>query len=155
MNLFQSGFFTLRSGKQSQWKIECDSLTKEDWATLARMAADILPPFRWVSGVPRGGIPFGEALMKYVSDDEKLPILIAEDVCTTGGSMERHRVHCRGCLNRPNDTEFIGVCVFARERAWPKWIKPLFAFNPPAEWQVAALTDEEVLWAKDKIRKEK
>lgn len=126
MNLFMTGDFTLRSGKKSRWKIECDALTKEDWAGLAAMAAEIIPPFGGVLGVPKGGIPFADALRRYATERQSDPLLIAEDVCTTGGSMVRYVKS----LNISPDMRYYGVCVFAREEEWPTWVRPLFAFNP-------------------------
>ena len=35
MTLLQEGNFTLASGKTSEFKIECDALTQEDWSTAA------------------------------------------------------------------------------------------------------------------------
>lgn len=124
MNLFQWGLFTLRSGKTSNWKLECDGITADEWGALAAMAAEILPPFSVVSGVPRGGDPFAMSLATYRTEDAGT-MLIAEDVCTTGGSMERWRA---GLTIR--ESKVIGVCVFAREPVWPDWVFPLFAFNP-------------------------
>jgi orotate phosphoribosyltransferase len=109
--LFRVGDFTLRSGVAARWRIECDALTADDWAGLAAMAAEILPPFGAVEGVPRGGIPFADALKKYAS---RGPLLLVEDVCTTGGSMERHRA----------GREAIGVCAFARGVP-PAWVTPV------------------------------
>lgn len=130
--LFQTGDFTLRSGKKSKWKIECDALSPDDWAGLAAMAVEILPPFRLARGVPRGGLPFAEALERYATGRMCDPILIAEDVCTTGGSMVRFRHHTSGVGDgQPVPvSEYIGVCVFAREPTWPDWVRPLFHFNP-------------------------
>jgi orotate phosphoribosyltransferase len=113
--LFQSGSFTLASGETSNWKIECDGISPLEWKTLALMASEILPPFGAVEGVPRGGIPFAEALAEYATEG---PLLIAEDVVTTGGSMERYRA----------DREAIGVAVFSRGTA-PEWVTPLFVLN--------------------------
>lgn len=113
-NLFQSGIFKLASGQYSNWKIECDALTKQDWATLAAMAYEILPPFGEVVGVPRGGIPFADALSHYMTSMSKT-LLIVEDVVTTGNSIEKFR----------NGRDAIGVCVFAREKC-PDWVTPLF-----------------------------
>lgn len=118
--IFQVGSFTLASGAKSNWKIECGSLTKADWAGLAAMAAEILPPFREVRGVPRGGVPFADALRRYVTQG---PVLVAEDVVTTGGSMERFAA--AECGNWPGSPERIGVCVFARGPV-PDWVTPLF-----------------------------
>ena len=124
LGLFRSGDFTLRSGRRSRWKIECDAFTTEDWTTLALMASEVLPRFRDVLGVPRGGVPFAQALVPFASGEVSDPFLIAEDVCTTGGSMERFRDSLGG------EGPFVGVCVFAREPTWPGWVKPLFCFNP-------------------------
>jgi hypothetical protein len=67
VSLFQLGDFTLASGASSLWKIECDALTPEDWQALAQMAVEILPPFGEVVGVPRGGVPFADALRPFVT----------------------------------------------------------------------------------------
>lgn len=115
MSLFQLGDFILRSGKQSGWKIQCEYLTNEDWRALAFMAAEILPPFGSVEPVPTGGIAFATALRFYADPDESDTILIAEDVVTTGGSMERIR----------EGREAIGICVFVRGTP-PDWVTPLF-----------------------------
>lgn len=115
MSLFQLGDFVLHSGKLSRFKIDCESLKPEDWEMLAWMAANILPRFSTVEPVPKGGIPFAEALMKYRSSDTHA-LLICEDVITTGASMDRVR----------NGRDAFGVCVFARGVRCPKWVKPLF-----------------------------
>lgn len=110
--LFQVGDFVLRSGLRSGWKIECDALSEGDWAAAALMAAEILPPFGRVEGVPRGGVPFALALARHAT---RGPLLIAEDVVTTGGSMERFRA----------GREAIGVALFGRGSP-PDWVTPLF-----------------------------
>lgn len=144
-NLFQLGNFTLNSGAKAAWKIECDALTSRDWDALARMAADVLPPFGSVWGVPRGGLPFAAALDKYATCDcggpraahargefhtfsaHRYPALVCEDVCTTGGSMERFVAGAKAAANSGGTfpENYIGVCVFARDR-YPTWVTPLF-----------------------------
>ncbi len=126
--LFQLGEFVLRSGQRSEWKIEADALTPDDWEALAKMASEILPPFGAVHGVPRGGVPFANALRKYsraCSTGIPRPVLIAEDVCTTGGSMERFRA---GLGSLASGWPSIGVCVFARGEC-PGWVTPLFSMT--------------------------
>lgn len=55
--LFQRGDFTLASGARSFWKIECDNLSDEEVAILARLLAERIPTaFYDVVGVPRGGL---------------------------------------------------------------------------------------------------
>lgn len=89
INLFQRGDFTLASGQKATWKIECDALTPSDWAGLAAMAVErIALPFACVLGVPRGGLPFAEALTPYIDRDAGTT-LVVDDIWTTGGSMER------------------------------------------------------------------
>lgn len=140
MPLFQYRWgdpFKLRSGITSEWKIECDDLTQEDWEALACMAFPLLEPFGEVVGVPRGGLPLANAMATYSrscsvtyfhpSHDwclgSPLPLLIAEDVMTTGDSMERLRAQY------PNRT-VIGVCVFARGVP-PTWVTPIFQMTQP------------------------
>lgn len=122
--LFRSGDFTLRGGAKSAWKLECDALTPEDWAGLARIALQLLGTckFRDVRGVPRGGLPFAEALKPYCDPNAAI-VLIVEDVVTTGGSMERFSAQVFAELGP--ETPVTGLCVFARGRC-PGWVKPLF-----------------------------
>jgi orotate phosphoribosyltransferase len=119
MNLFQLGDFTLHSGQKSSWRIECDALTPEDWAALAAMAAERLPQFSVVIGVPRGGTPFEEALRAHATDDQQLPVLLVDDVWTTGGSMRAER------KKWPTKWRVIGCVVFARGPV-DDWVTPLF-----------------------------
>ena len=116
MHLFNEGVFALHSGELSSWKIDCDSLTDEDWSTLARMAINVLPDFGKVVGVPKGGLSFANALKKYTTEGS--PVLIADDVLTTGGSMEEIR---------KGDKDVLGIVVFARKKP-PDWVKALFTY---------------------------
>ncbi len=100
--VFQRGDFLLAGGSRSSWKIECDALTSEDWATLAMMAVEQGLTFSGALGVPRGGLLFAEALRPYVSDG---PVLIVDDVLTTGGSILRLMAEHPGS---------IGLVAFAR-----------------------------------------
>ncbi len=124
INLFQSGDFALHSGNKSSFKIECDSLTFDDWVTLAKMASEILPPFREVIGIPNGGIVFANCLKKYVT---KGKVLIVDDVLTTGNSMLELR-HILTKDRSLTSDDFIGVVAFARGKC-PDWIMPLFQLN--------------------------
>lgn len=117
MNLFQQGNFTLNSGIQSPLKIECDMLAVSDWTTLAKLVSERFE-FSGVHGVPTGGFTFSEALRPYATENEDHPFLLADDVLTTGGSMERAKEE----LDYPN---IIGIVVFARNPP-PKWIYPIF-----------------------------
>ena len=116
VNLFQSGDFTLHSGEQSALKIECDALTSADWDTLAAMVAQRFK-FAAVSWVPTGGMKFAFALQDYATNDTAHPVLLVDDVLTTGESMEATRL----LLSDPS----IGVVAFARG-ACPDWIHPIF-----------------------------
>lgn len=113
MNLFQ--FFPdgiiLNSGKISKWKIECDALSKEDIQTIAFMLSEKLQPFGSVIGIPTGGLKLAIAMEKYITQG---PLLIVDDVLTTGNSMEQMR----------KEANAIGAVIFARNIC-PKWIIPL------------------------------
>lgn len=133
MNLFQSGEFTLRSGITSKFKIECDALTKDDWETLAIIAADLVPyEFSAVFGVPRGGIPFADALRKHVTPDSPF-VLIADDVFTTGGSIRRFVDLITEDRTLPKGAIVETVVAFAREIV-PTEVTALFQM-PSSLWR--------------------
>ncbi len=113
MTIFRKGQFTLHSGFPSDWFIDMSALTKEDWDTLAMLALRVAGAFGMVEGVPKGGIPLAKRLQN--SRTAKAPLLIVDDVLTTGASMEKQR----------DGREAIGVVVFARGPC-PEWITPLF-----------------------------
>lgn len=118
MNLFQLGQFTLNSGEISAYKIDCDALTDNDWACLAYIVSRQFQPFGSVEGVPRGGLKLAEHLVKYATAG---PLLIVDDVVTTGNSMERHRAGRRA----------YGVAVFNRSTdiSLPPWMETLFSMR--------------------------
>lgn len=122
MNFVMRGDFVLRSGKKSSYKIECDALTKDDWDGIAAgiMEELDLPPFRHAVGVPRGGIPLANALNAYAQEVlTGSPVLICEDVVTTGGSLEKFRRENYG------GEHVIGVAFVCRGSC-PEWVRPLF-----------------------------
>lgn len=164
-NLFRSGEFVLHSGQPSGWKIDADALTDADLATLAAIAAERLPPFGSVEGVPNGGLRFAEALQPHAVckwcghcwaahcghayDIRSAPpthcsqgcgckafgaidsLLIAEDVVTTGASIERHRA----------GRDALGVAIFARG-ACPDWVFPLFTMGQSVQLPAAEAWEE-------------
>lgn len=119
-SLFQRVDFISHSGLPLTWKIECDALTPQDWEALAQMATEVLPPFSHVLAVPSGGLPFAEALRAHKKEGIVRRVLIADDVLTTGASMEEYRLH--------SETGTLGVVAFARGPC-PDWVTPLFTFS--------------------------
>lgn len=121
-HLFNLGLFALSSGKNSNFKIDCDVLTDEDWDTLAYLALKKLKEsFCIVVPVPSGGNKFAAALKPFAcgwATDQ--PILIVDDVLTTGASMEGMRRKHEG-----NGGTCIGVVAFARGLC-PDWVIPIF-----------------------------
>ncbi len=118
-NLFQSGNFILHSGSLSHWKIDCDALTNDDWATLALMISERVK-FSVAIPIPCGGVKFASALRRYETGRiDRDPVLIVDDVLTTGTSMEEKRKYY---------PDSIGAVVFARGDC-PDWITPLFQMN--------------------------
>lgn len=119
-NLFVGGNFVLNSGQRSDFKIECDALTEKDWRTIAYVISKKYD-FKFVRGVPTGGIELQNRLLTY-RNPESNTFLIVDDVLTTGGSMERFKQVLEGTYP-PYD--YKGVVLFAREKC-PDWIEPVF-----------------------------
>lgn len=115
-HLFQQGDFTLHSGRKSWFKIDCDALTEDDWKTLARLIAE-RHSFRSVVGIPTGGLELAVALQPYCELDVNLPVLIVDDVLTTGNSMN--------AVADTLKTNVVGVVIFSRTKDYPFWITPI------------------------------
>lgn len=124
-NLFQAGEFVLSSGSRSSFKIDCDALTDADWHTLAMLIADRVPAFAAVQGVPLGGQPLAHHLERRAQPWAKSPLLIVDDVLTTGRAMETAKLKA---LKRNALQPIIGAVVFARGPV-PSWIVPLFQMS--------------------------
>ena len=110
--LFEYGSFTLHSNSISNWRINCENLTHDDWHNLVQIAIKHLDPFGSVEGIPTGGIQFANAFSPYIS---KGSVLIVDDVLTTGASMEIHR----------NNRKAQGIVAFARGPI-PFWVTSIF-----------------------------
>lgn len=134
-NLFVRKDFFGHSGRLMHYKIECDALQPEDYDTLAFIICDKLERMatvhfkgsgiKKVIGVPRGGIPFQQAIEREMTRRGGFTAngvtLIVDDVLTTGASMEAARATC-------DDPDACGIVVFSRGRC-PNWIKPIFEMN--------------------------
>jgi hypothetical protein len=112
--IFQLARLIGHSGGTLSWKVECDALTDQDWNCLAALAWRILPSFGLIEGVPRGGLRFAEQLHHF-STAGCSTLLIADDVCTTGASLEAQRA----------GRDAIGVVAFARSGC-PSWVTPIW-----------------------------
>lgn len=118
MALFNLRPTTLSSGRPSSWIIDCTALTKDDWAWAAAEIARWSGEFSSVEGVPQGGLCLAEALKPYTS--ARGPLLIVDDVLTTGESMTAHR----------GKRVAYGYVLFDRSRgARPHWIQALWTLD--------------------------
>jgi len=121
INLFQLGKFMLHSGKKSLWKIDCDALTDEDYEVLAYIVAkEWKLHYMKVITIPTGGNRFANKLKRYETWNWSDPILIVDDVLTTGNSFE--------VVKKEEVKEVIGVVIFARGQC-PDWVRPIFQMN--------------------------
>jgi hypothetical protein len=59
--------------------------------------------------------------------------LVAEDVVTTGGSIERYIMAMKDDPQTVFPAQYVGVCVFARGKC-PPWVTPLFTMTPVRKW---------------------
>ena len=127
ISLFRLGDFRLHSGSRSAFKIDCDALTDADWSAVATLIPERIGKFGAAIGVARGGLKFAAALALLASGGE-YPLLIVDDVLTTGRSMEEARA-C-ALYERP-DRDVLGCVVFARGGSIPSWITALFTLQMP------------------------
>ncbi len=128
--LFQFGWFASHAGFQLPWKFDADALSGDDIEALARL-------IRWkfafsgIYGVPRGGERLADTLRPHV--EPGYPMLIVDDVLTTGRSMikarERH-------LSLFPEVPVIGVVILARGQC-PDWVWPILSVN---EWAQSRAT---------------
>lgn len=128
-SLFNFGDFKLHSGAMSDFKIDCDALTEQDFKALAKIAWKRLPAFGSVKAIETGGTALAiEIILQTPKDYDytKLPILIVDDVFTTGKSMAEARKLVEG-----TGREAIGFVIFARchRDDVPAWITPLFCMS--------------------------
>ena len=117
MNLFIREDFISHAGLPLTWKVECDALTDKDYEALAKIVSEKMT-FRDVKGIPRGGIPFEKALKQYCTNNDSDPLLICDDVYTTGTSMRE--VYEDGA---------IGIVVFARNEVTDDWVKAIWQLS--------------------------
>jgi len=124
MSLFQVGNFTLHSGSKSNWKIDCDALTDDDYEALAWIVAKEWGlRYNGVKAIERGGHVFAEKLRQYQQSwiNGVNTLLIVDDVLTTGRSMEEVFEIWADAKN----IRLNGVVIFARGKC-PEWVKPIF-----------------------------
>lgn len=124
MSLFATGDFLLHSGERSSFKIDCDHLTSADWMALSLIIAERVGRFRGVYGVPTGGAVLAVCLQTAATNDRADPLLIVDDVYTTGQSM-------RDAYAWATDgrQHIIGYVVFARRPVKEPWITALFTMG--------------------------
>jgi hypothetical protein len=118
--LFIKKNIKLSSGIESDFKIECDALTEDDIECIAYLFSKKLK-FKAVQGILTGGVRLANAMAKYMEPDPLLPLLICDDVLTTGASMEKIK----------ESDNCIGAVIFARGEC-PSWVTPLFTMLPKA-----------------------
>ena len=121
-NLLQIGQFTLHSGDESIFKIDCDALSDKDMETLAQIISNKIE-FSGVVGIPNGGKRLAKSLEKYKENTGA--ILIVDDVLTTGDSMTQQFNKLKEIYRNKNITGFV---IFARGKC-PYWVIPMFELN--------------------------
>ena len=122
--LFKSVEFKSHSGLELKWKIECDALSDPEWFTISQMIMEITSPFKEAIGIPRGGTKLGNLLNQYGTGKKEDPILLVDDVLTTGESMKEFKTKRQ--WREPK--KYIGWVVFARTKC-PDWVSALFQMS--------------------------
>ena len=114
MNLFVKEDFISHAGNPLTWKIECDALSDDDWACIAHMIVEReMRPFSKVIGIPRGGKKLEEALQPYAGPSGIYPVLVVDDVWTTGTSFAEF-IEIQTIKQELDECGWFGWAVFAR-----------------------------------------
>lgn len=118
--LIDYGKFIGASGKELDWKIDCDSLTQSDIDSIVLIAGPHLPSYNICLGVPRGGIMLASAFQRasWKTEFYTPSTLIVDDVWTTGSSMYNF-------VKEKNIDKWNGFVIFARGPL-PENVKCLF-----------------------------
>lgn len=130
MPLFNFGNFKLASGALSPFKIDCDALTQNDIDNLAKLVASSgwsEWSFKKIIGVPNGGNAFAHALSKVlnVDPDSENPILLVDDVWTTGKTMREYKKKYEA------ESQVEGLVIFSRAPLYKidLWVSPIFIID--------------------------
>jgi len=120
--LFVPGKYRSHSGLLLPGKIECDALTETEIRWFADRIVELRPDTAYseVIGVPRGGLRIADAVRAIAKIDRRGPVLIVDDVFTTGSSVETM-------------AKKAGVAMGAVLFAWgecPPWVEPVFQMSP-------------------------
>ena len=124
MNLLNLGTFTLASGRQSSLTIDADALMDSDIEAAASLLAAVVGPFSEAVGVPRGGLRLAAALNQHAKKGG--PLLVCDDVYTTGGSVVRFMA------TEPRLALCRCAVLFARG-VTPPWVAALFRLHADLE----------------------
>lgn len=119
LNLVIDGKFISHSGKELDFKFDCDAFSDKDIEGFAKIISRKIR-FSEVIGIPTGGTRLALALNKYTTYNSCL--LIVDDVLTTGKSMQEERIKA-GRLGT------LGAVIIARGPC-PDWIHSILQFNP-------------------------
>ena len=122
-NLFNWGKFKSHSGKELDFKIDCDALSDADLDCLAELIARrfIGFTFKTAIGISTGGLKLANKLKPFETNRSPT-LLIIDDVLTTGESMNQMKAKW---IHKYNQTDIEGVVIFARGEC-PDWVTPIF-----------------------------
>jgi len=110
MALFVDEKFISHAGLKLAWKIEMDALYVSDWRCLTKIILEYeTRPFCKAVGIPRGGARLGNMLNESATGNPNDPVLIVDDVYTTGTSFKNFIAE-----NYP-DEDVICWAIFARD----------------------------------------
>tara|TARA_B110000495_G_scaffold203689_1_gene228812 strand:- start:1691 stop:2101 length:411 start_codon:yes stop_codon:yes gene_type:complete len=114
MDLFQRYDYKSHANLDLTWKLECDAISDGEWSVLARIISELESrPFSDVVGIPRGGVKLENEMLNYVSGNKNDPVLIVDDVWTTGTSFKEF-VGIHVIEKMTEHVGWFGWCIFAR-----------------------------------------
>ena len=130
MSLFRAGIFKLFSGRSSDWAVNCDDLTDDDWDCIRNLILERHPNFSTVVGMTKNGKLLADLLNPFTTTGD---VLLVDDVLNIN-LMQTQRLWYRTRMSY-HSREVSGYVVFACMPC-PSWVRALWQLDVRInEWE--------------------
>jgi len=123
VSLFNKGIFHLFSGRTTDWVIDCNALSQDDWECIRNLVLERHPNFSHVAGVSTNGKRLADLLSSFCTNGD---VLLVDDVLKVN-VMHAHRLYYR-TRQEYHDRDVSGYVIFACVPC-PTWVRALWQLD--------------------------